>query len=207
MERHYLVRLAACAKLALGPESRTWFRAFDPRHMGTPLSTAHTVAFPSRFSPCPASLTPFEILYLSENHFVCLREVEALLGSSRISFVPNPAHSWLIINVQVSLQRVADLTLMAEQRRLGTTAQELTGDWEGYQTRTSHSSVPQPTGTAPTQDLGEALFSTPGVEGFRTVSAKVPDQMNLVVFPHKLLKGSRVVYQDRTSGTVHEIMG
>jgi hypothetical protein len=109
--------------------------------------------------------------------------------------------------VQVSLQSVADLTLISEQKRLGTTAQELTGDWEGYRTRTPNSSVPQPTGTAPTQDLGEAMFSTPGVEGFRTVSAKVPDQMNLIVFPAKLLKGSRIVYLDKATGTVHERKG
>jgi hypothetical protein len=126
-------------------------------------------------------------MYFSENHLVCLREVEALLGSSRMVPLPNPAFAWTIINVRLLLQQVADLTDPAEQRRLGTTAQELTGDWEGYQTRTSHSSVPYPVGTAPTQDLGEALFSLPGIEGFRTLSAKVPDQRNLVVFRQKLL--------------------
>jgi hypothetical protein len=90
------VRLAACARLTLRPETGVWFRAFDQRHMGTPLGAAHTIAVPSRFSAGPASLTPFEILYLSENHLVCLWEVEALLGSPRMSPVPNPAHSWLI---------------------------------------------------------------------------------------------------------------
>jgi hypothetical protein len=200
------VRLAACAKLGLRPENRVWFRAFDPRHIASPLATAHTAGVPSRFSPGPATTVPFEILYLSENHAVCLWEVEALLGSPRVPPVPHPAAPWLIINVHVILQRVADLTLVAQQRRLGTTAQELTGDWYGYWTRTAHSSVPQPTGTAPTQDLGEALFSTPGVEGFRTVSAKVPDQMNLVVFPQKLLKGSNLRYQD-SAGKIHEVKG
>ena len=201
------MRLAACARLSLGPENRVWFRAFDPRHMSTPLATAYTAQVPSRFSPGPACASPFEILYLSENHLVCLREVEALLGSSTITPIPNPTSSWLIINVQVSLQQVADLTLVAEQRRLGTTAQELTGDWEGYQSRTPHSSVPQPIGTAPTQDLGEALFSIPRLEAFRTVSARVPGQMNLAVFPQKLLKGSRIAYRDSASGRVHEIKG
>jgi hypothetical protein len=174
--------------------------------MASPLAAAHTTGVPSRFSPGPASRTPFEILYLSENHGVCLREVEALLGSHRIAPISHPAGAWVIINVQVTLQRVADLTLVGEQRRLGTTAQELTGDWDGYQTRTPHSSVPQPSGTAPTQDLGEALFSTPDVEAFRTESAKVPDQMNLVIFPQKLLRGSMLRYQD-SAGKVHELKG
>lgn len=60
-------------------------------------------------------------------------------------------------------------------------------------------SVKQPVGTAPTRDLGEALSSL-GIEGFRTVSAKVPQQMNLVVLPQNLLKGSQLVYHDANSG-------
>jgi hypothetical protein len=175
--------------------------------MRSPLGTGQTAHVPSRFSPGPASSAPFEILYLSENQGVCLREVEALLGSSRLPPIANPTRPWLVINVHVILQRVADLTLLGEQRRLGTTAQELTGDWDGYQTRTPYSSVPQPTGTAPTQDLGEPLFSTPGIEGFRTVSAKVPDQMNLVIFPQKLLKGSTIRYQEAATGQIHELKG
>ena len=201
------MKLAACAKLSLGPETRVWFRAFDPRHIVTPLGAAHTTSFPTRFSPGPNSLSPFPIMYLSENQLVCLREVEALLGSSKIAPLPNPAFTWTIINVRVTLRQVADLTLPAEQKRLGTTAQELTGDWEGYQMRTPYSSVPHPTGTAPTQDLGEALNSIPGIEGFRTLSAKVPDQRNLIVFPQKLLKGSRIVFLDRAIGKVYEIKG
>jgi hypothetical protein len=34
----------------------------------------------------------------------------------------------------------------------------------------------------------------PGLEGFRTISAKIPTHMNLVVFPDKLLHGSSVVF-------------
>jgi hypothetical protein len=80
----------SCNKLALVPESRVWFRAFDPKHMASPLGVAHTFGLPSRFSPVPASLKPFEILYLSETHIVCLREVGALLGSWRTSAVILP---------------------------------------------------------------------------------------------------------------------
>jgi hypothetical protein len=88
LERHHLVRLAACARLNCGPEHRVWFRAFDPKHVGSPLGTAHTAGVPNRFSPGPAALKPFVIYYLTESHVVCLREVEALMGSSRIGPVP-----------------------------------------------------------------------------------------------------------------------
>jgi hypothetical protein len=79
----------------------------------------------------------FPILYLAEDHLVALFEVGALLGSPYPggNYVPNPRQSWVILNVQVTLEAVADLTDPAEQYRLGTTAQELTGDWRGYQLR------------------------------------------------------------------------
>ena len=99
-----------------------------------------------------------------------------------------------------------DLTSAYSQQLLGTTVQELTGDWQGYQTRGAGTSVKQSVGTAPTQDLGEAL-SSPSIEGFRTVSAKVPQQMNLIVFPQNLLKGSQLVYQNPATGKTHRIKG
>lgn len=108
------MKLAACGKLSLGPENRYWFRAFDPRHIVTPLDAAHTSTFPTRFSPGPISLSPFQIIYLSENQLVCLREVEALLGSSKLALLPNPVFAWTIINVRVTLRQVADLTLPSQ---------------------------------------------------------------------------------------------
>jgi hypothetical protein len=146
-------------------------------------------------------------MYLSENHVVCLLEAGALLGTAD-NLVPHPASAWSIVNVQVTLQQIADLTLVREQNRIGMCAQELTGDWRAYQTRSVRSSVKEPTGIAPTQDLGQALYKLVGIEGFRTVSAKAPEQMNLVVFPQKLLKGSRLVYRDAKSGkVVDEVKG
>jgi hypothetical protein len=98
--------------------------------------------------------------------------------------LPNPQQAWLILNVRVTLRQVADLTPVAAQTLLGMTAQELTGDWEGYQVRQPHDSVPQPVGIAPTQALGQALFAVPGLEGFRPVSARLPSRIALVVrFP------------------------
>lgn len=202
------MKFAACAKLHRGPEIRTWYRALDPKYSHAPLASGHTVAVPSRYSPGPNAIQPIEILYFSENQLVALWEVEALLGSlHKGSVLANPAQAWLTTNVQIQLQHVADLTSPAQQKLLGTTAQELTGDWEGYYLRNPQTSVTGPVGTAPTQDLGEALFSMPGLEGFRVVSAKVPYQMNLIVFPQKLQKGSRLVYQDSATGKPHVLKG
>jgi hypothetical protein len=100
----------------------------------------------------------------------------------------------------VQLQSVADLTDHAEQHRLGTTAQELSGDWRGYLVRGPTTPVSRPGGLAPTQLLGAALHGVPGLEGFRTLSAKVTTHMNLVVFPDKLHPGSQIVFTDPATG-------
>lgn len=181
------VKISACSKLKRNGENRIWFRAFDPMFMSSPLGTTHTIAMPSRFYSGTLAASPFEILYLSENPNVCLREVGAIFGPF-MNPIANPTSAWITINVTVILKQVADLTMVSEQNRLGITAQELTGDWEGYSTRGALCSITEPRGVAPTQELGQKLFATPGIEGFRTVSAKVPHQMNLVVFPSKLLK-------------------
>jgi RES domain-containing protein len=201
------MKLGACPKLLSGPENRVWFRALEPQFATAPLASAHTTANPSRFSPGPLGIVPFEILYFSENQMIALFEMEALLGSPKKgTVIADPRKTWLTINVQIVLQQVVDLTHMTAQKLLGTSAQELTGDWQGYQTRGSATSVKEPVGFAPTQDLGEALSSL-GFEGFRTVSAKVPQQMNLVVFPENLLKGSQLVYPDPVSGKTHRVKG
>lgn len=158
------------------------------------LSFAHTGSTPSRFNE---GLGSFSTLYLGEDHLVALFEVQALLGSPYATWVPAPRQNWTIVNVAVALQSVVDLTLPRHQARLATTAQELTGDWRANHLRSTSTSVSQPAGVpAPTQELGAALYSTRGVEGFTAISAKVPTHQILVVFPDRLLAGSRLECRD-----------
>jgi hypothetical protein len=58
--------------------------------------------------------------------------VQILQGGSR-----SAAGSFAVVSVKVVLQRVADLTLVSQQVLIETSAQELTGDWRGYQQRTA----------------------------------------------------------------------
>lgn len=158
------------------------------------LSFAHTGVVASRFNE---GLGAFSALYLAEDHLVALFEVQALLGSPYATWVPAPRQHWAILNVGVVLQSIVDLTLAPHQARLGTTAQELTGDWRGNSLRSAGTSVSQPAGiAAPTQELGAALHATRAVEGFMTISAKIPTHRILVVFPDKLLGGSRLECRD-----------
>jgi hypothetical protein len=59
-----------------------------------------------------------------------------MVGSPHIPgrAIPNPGVPALVLNVQITLQQVFDLTqVRSAQVPLQTTAQELTGDWDGYQ--------------------------------------------------------------------------
>lgn len=201
------MNLAACARLPTRAESRTWFRAIQPHHLPTALNTSHTKTIPSRFSVGAKASPQYEVLYLAENHLVALFEVQALLGSplSAGGVVPHPRRAWTLLNVTVNLPRIVDLTDPASQSSLATTAQELTGDWRGYGLRGPGASVSGPVGVAPTQELGAALYAVPDLEGFITLSAKLPDQMVLVVFPQKLAPGSTVQFINPATGHLHSI--
>ena len=87
---------------------------------------------------------------------------------------------------------------------LDLTAQELTGDWRGYQTRGPHRPIPLPVGQAPTQELGRHIFLS-GIEGFLSPSAKIATNQNLVIFPENLRPGSRLTYADSNGRIVHHV--
>jgi RES domain-containing protein len=200
------VNLGNCGSLRVGPLTGTWYRAIQPQHQQTALQTHHTRRFPSRFNE---GQNLFDILYLAEDQMVALFEVQALLGSPFQTWVPNPYQTWIILNVNVTLQAVADLTQVTEQHVVDMTIQELTGDWRGYQLRLHVLSRIQPAGLpAPTQRLGEALFRvSPPIEGFLTASAKVPTRRNLVVFPDNLSHNSSLQYTDSAGNQIHVIEG
>jgi hypothetical protein len=164
------------------------------------LSTAHTSSIPSRFNE---GLNQFEILYLGEDSMVAMFESQALLGSPYGAWVQGPRKNWLVVNVEVRLQKVADLTRVSQQALLDTTAQELTGDWRGYQLRGPAMPVSQPAATpAPTQQLGEMLHAVSGLEAFVSLSPKVPTHRILAVFPRKLEPGSHLIFKRDDTGKV-----
>ena len=197
------MNLAACASLPTVPHTGTWYRAADPKYLDKVFRTRHTRVTPSRFYEGASARPQFETLYLGESQQVALFEARAMLGSPVVpgGAVGNPARPWVVLNIDVILQRVIDLTdVGVVQAVLGTTAQELTGDWEGYGQRGPHTPVRLPVGTAPTQALGSALYALRRVEGFLSLSARVPFQRILVVFPQRLRRGSllRFEYTDTT---------
>ncbi len=188
------MKLSACAKLALRPVHETWYRAIALKYWATALTTTHTPTVTTRFSPGSAAKIPFELLYLGENQLVALYEVGALVGPPDQPIAYPPRSKMAPIDVAVRLQAVADLADPIQIRLLDVSLQELTGNWDMY-----------PPGEAPTQKLGAALFATPGLEGFITISAKRSMCRNLVVFPQKLLTGSELLFRDPIKKKTHRI--
>jgi RES domain len=206
----HFIEFSGCASLATRPETNTWYRAIQLRHLPTPLKTGHTRWIPSRFNA--ATQPPahqFRVLYLAETSQVALFEVRALLGSpfGYPGVISVPTRSWTSLNVSVNLRRVADLTVSVETDKLQTTIQELTGDWRGYRQRGLLGTVPAAAGVvAPTQELGARLQNvslpdgTPRFEGFITASAALPVHRILVVFPDNVDASSSVRWQDPNTG-------
>lgn len=151
----------------------------------------------------------FEILYLAESPLVALYEVQAMLGSPLHGVTqPNPYLAWAVLNVDVVLYELADLTDVANQTLIETSAQELTGDWRSYAIRGRTTTVSGPIGASPTQELGKALYNVPSekaFEGFRTLSAKVPTCMILGVFPKRLGSRSRILIRDHLGNVIQTI--
>jgi hypothetical protein len=97
---------------------------------------------------------------------------------------------------------VVDLSDPVQSTLVDTNAQELTGDWRGYQQRGPATSVTAPTGTAPTQEFGNQLFSLcPDVQGFLTLSARLPYYRILAVFTQRLNAGMDFVRYTITDPT------
>ena len=190
------MRLSVVSKLSLQPIRATWYRAIPTEHWSFALRTEHTRFAQTRFNPGGANKSPFEILYLASNQIVALYETGAVIGSADQP-VPNPVGPKIsIVDASVRLQSVVDLTEHSNLRLLQTSLQELTGSWSVY-----------PPGLAPTQKLGAALFATEIVEGFLTISSKMPRCKTLIVFPQKLRAKSEMTFEDSILKKTHRVAG
>lgn len=190
--------LSNIAKIKTQPETGSWYRVTGPQYLATAIATNQTIVTPSRFYDPLTASPQFRSLYLADDVMVALFEAQALLGSPYTpgKMVSSPKGGWVTLTVKVHLANIVDFSKGSSQKTLETTAEELTGDWRGYRIRSPLTQVSDPTGIAPTQELGAAVFKDRrSLEGFSYVSAKVPYHRNLVVFPDHLDAASFVEYE------------
>jgi hypothetical protein len=133
------VKLSACRKLRRFPVRIVWYRAVDLKYLNNPLGTAHTPRVASRFSVGPYHGGGYEVLYLCAEALMTLLEVRGIFGTQPGYAVSNPHFAWAVLNVEVLLWNVADLTLESQRALIQTSRQELTGDWESYSRRVGRS--------------------------------------------------------------------
>src|SRR3989442_12733474 len=121
------MKLDVCSKLPTRFLTGTWFRATTNQYLAKLLETFYTRFKASRFyhGQIKTTLPEYETLYLAQNQFVALKEVEALLGSQESGLIANPEQAWHLQPIEVQLQRVVDLTEPSVQEQLETSVQEL----------------------------------------------------------------------------------
>lgn len=215
------MRSAIGVSLPLIAETRTWYHAATRGHAGRILritpggyTLSASALARTRFNPGdyhgPAK--GFETLYLALDPDTARFEKRTQFGDpfgdpSRGPVLVAPKMSRVaVVPVDVNLDAVLDLSNVGVHALLDTNAQEITGDWDGYEQRGRGLPSPlgvltAPTGLAPTQQLAWELFQDPRVKGIIGVSAKVPTTRCLVVFTHKMQSPDSLTWDDPNTGT------
>lgn len=183
-----------------------WYRCFSTRFLSKPLNTSHTKTAVTRYNAGHRNpiADQFETLYMCDDRQTALYEINALLGSPTGYYLNNPNISPIAtLTFKVMLQSVLDLSNEKQVEKIDGDVQYITGDWDAYSRRNPFNGNPAPghsvhgwTPISPTQLLGKEIHDLPEVEGFVSVSAKVPTRKVLIIFTDKLMPGSYVECHD-----------
>jgi RES domain len=139
-----------------------------------------------RFTPQGTGKQGFECLYLAFDEMTPLLEVTQVLRPPN-SLVPLLFEPQVMMTVNGVLTDILDMTDTKTQGALGTSLQELTGDWAVQQADYLIGKAPMP----PTQALGQAAFDVGVIAGLKYKSSKNPARgLAIVVFTDRLAVGS-----------------
>jgi hypothetical protein len=180
------MRAGNCGRLSRDHLVGSWFRVLPLKHWKTRLASDHSRISNSRYSAASSADPLYRIVYLGETARVALHEARALQGNPVAPLSP-PHISWVILALHVRLSHVIDLSLVSEQRKIGTNYAELTGNWANNP------------GVPPTQTLGQVLFNLPDVEGFIYPSSLTGESC-LGIFPDKLGPSSSITFLNEING-------
>ena len=158
-----------------------------------PLWPGGSTRFGGRFTPKGGP----PAVYLASDPNVALQEVNAVLMPPGAPPVAIPSKPQVLVQVDVVLTGVLDLTDAAVQSALGTSVQELTGDWRF----TMLHGAP-----VPTHELALACHASGRIAALRTYSAKcVGLGFNLVVFADRVRAPHRLSVRD-PSGRLAQVL-
>lgn len=165
--------------------SRTYFRAVDydalrSKDPPNALWSGGPKEKGQRFTPPGGP----DCLYVSETMPTAITEMRGLFSTVA------PLLPFVVISIQVRLDRVLDITNPETQLRLGTSLTELTASWELQMS----DNLPVPTHT-----LAEAAFSTGRFQAIRFASAQVEGEANLMIWTGLVSGSNFVEVYDRDS--------
>ena len=165
-----------------GPWSRAvGFHLLTSPPPGAPAGSAPQPLWAGGARTRGARFTPpegFDSLYLASDPVTAMAEVVAVFQPPGGPAVTLRSQPWVVVTVEGVLHDILDLTNPDVQRELGTSAEELTGEWSYAQSVT---------GKAETQRLGEAAYAAENILGFRYPSAKNTGKgEGIVVFTTRL---------------------
>lgn len=158
------------------------YRAVQLQYLPTLTSTVGAWTAPNRFTAPQVS----HALYVAMAPDLAM--LEATRQFQRIFDTPTfPAYC--ILPADVDLRRVLDLTRDASQDTLGTSIEELSGDW-----RASHArQLQHPERRVVTHELGQAVKEA-GFEGLKYYSAYDASRWNIVIFTENLTEEKQVIF-------------
>jgi hypothetical protein len=179
-----------------------WYRAVNYDHLSgpppgappgaavQPLWSGGAARHGARFTPRASGTTPgrggaaIDCLYLAEDELTPLLEVVGMLRPPG-SPIPALFEPQVMMTVDGVLTDILDLTDVRIHQLLGTSHQELTGEWVVQQSTylTGRGTIP------PTQLLGAEAFASSRIAGLRYPSSKNTNGIGVVVYASRLVPG------------------
>lgn len=163
-----------------------WTRTVEFKHLTgsapQPLYAKGAPAVGARYTPVGGA----DSIYLSSDPFTALIEVQAVFLHKHAPPFTIKTPPWVLFAVDGVVTEVVDLCDASVQATLGTSFQELTGDWATPQANFLARLGALP----PTQVLGQAAHDSGVIHGLCFPSAKNPGGgVNVVVFKDRLVAG------------------
>lgn len=176
---------AALQGMTRGSVHGPWTRVVQLKHLTgpspDPLYATGAAAVGARYTPVGG----MDSIYMSSDPFTALIEVQAVFLHASAGPFTIKTPPWALFSVDGIVTEVVDLCNPSVQAALGTSSQELTGDWTLPQADFLAGTGPLP----PTQILGQTAFDSKVIVGLSYPSAKNPGGVNVVVFKDRLVAG------------------
>jgi RES domain-containing protein len=160
-----------------------FYRTVNYRYSRQPLSTRGAEITGGRYNFRPPQRESFPCLYCADRDITASTEKFYNLKTNN---APLPPHT--IVSIWIKLERVLNLSSPEYCQAGGVNWQELNQPWEYNQDILRIAAYPQ--------RVGQLAYDREDIEGILFTSTKVPNTLNLVIFPERVRSPSVVELYD-----------